>query len=159
MKKPSKCFYPHAFTHTQTHVYVCVLFKRRLHNCESTTGECSSTRMKKIGCLPSSAIKSKVFILLWTKSSNTLPSKNSFSEQIHKCRDRLKCSVLEYGQEEVCWEAAAPWLLGRRKFVLQSGRDRDQLGLQVSAMAKLSADWEVEVESLHTWSHSAHLLE
>lgn len=55
-----------------------------------------------------------------------------------------------------------PQLLGCRKggenLYCNLVETRDQLGLQVSAMVKLSADWEVKVESLHTGSHSAHLL-
>lgn len=84
-------------------------------------------------------------------------SKNSFSEWIQKCSNSLKRSCS--GQQEVHSEGAAPWLLERRGIsILQSGRDRDQLRPLVSVMVnELSADWEVKVGSLHTWSHSALL--
>lgn len=69
--------------HARTHIHTynsCVLLKQRLHICESTTGEYSSTRMKSwLSSLFSNKIQS-LYIALdkVTKCS----SMNSFSERI-----------------------------------------------------------------------------
>lgn len=87
------------------------------------------------------------------------PSKNSFSEQPQRCIDRLQhsCSGMEVGRG--VWRCCSSWVAGEEEKggIAIWSRPRPS-GVQVRVVVKLSAGWEVEVEGLHTRSHSVHLL-
>lgn len=71
--KPSKCFHTHACTraHTHTHTHTCTRVccsSKGFTTVKAPLESVLAPERNRVGCLPSSARKSKVFMLLWTKS-------------------------------------------------------------------------------------------